>query len=131
MKTTLVNLLLVLKNASELKKEKIICSYNRSFINILKGLYKEGFISYFKVSYNDTQPLKIIIGLRYSYGKILTINTLKFLSTPSQLSYLAYKDICKISDKKIVLFFSTNIGILTQLECKKNRVGGSPLFLIS
>ena len=131
MKITLIHLLLALKNASDLKKEKIICSYNKSFISLLKCLYKEGFISYFKVSNDDGAKLKIIIGLKYSYGKVLSISTLKFLSVPSNLYYLTYKEICKISDKKIILFISTNLGIITQIQCKKYKIGGSPLFLIS
>ena len=131
MKITLINLLLALKNASDLKKEKIICSYNKSFISLLKCLYKEGFISYFKVLNEDKAKLKIIIGLQYSYGKILSISTLKFLSVPSNLYYLTYKEICKISDKKIILFISTNLGVITHIQCKKHKIGGSPLFLIS
>lgn len=131
MKTTLINLLLALKNASDLKKEKIICSYNQPFTKILRCLYEEGFISYFKILNEDGVKLKIIIGLQYSYGKVLSISTLKFLATPSNLYYLTYKEICKISDKKIILFVSTNLGILTQIQCKKYKIGGLPLFLIS
>ena len=59
MKLTLINLLLILKNASDLKKEKVICSYNRSFIRLLKSLYKEGFISYFKIVYDNKSKAKI------------------------------------------------------------------------
>ena len=131
MKLTLINLLLIIKNASDLKKEKVTCSYNKSFISLLKCLYREGFISYFKIAYDNQNKVKIVIGLQYSYGTVLTLSTLKFLSVPSQLIYLTYKEICKISDKKVVLFLSTNLGILTQIQCKKQKVGGSPLFLLS
>lgn len=131
MKITLINLLLLVKNASDLKKEKVVCSYNRSFMVLLKCLYKEGFISYFKVVFNETNKMKIVIGLQHSHGKVLSISTLKFLSVPSHLVYLTYKELCKVSDKKITLFLSTHLGILTQTQCKKHRVGGSPLFLMS
>jgi ribosomal protein S8 len=131
MKLTLINLLLILKNASDLKKEKVICSYNKSFISLLKSLYKEGFVSYFKIVDDNKSKAKIVIGLQYSYGKISTISTLKFLSVPSQLVYLTYKELCKISDKKIIVFVSTHLGVLTQIQCKKSKVGGSPLFVIA
>ena len=42
--------------------------------------------------------------------------------------YFTLKDVSKISTKKLVLFFSTNKGILTSLDCKKHGLGGTLLF---
>jgi ribosomal protein S8 len=38
-------------------------------------------------------------------------------------------DLCNIPDTKFVIFFSTDLGILTALECKKRKIGGKLLFI--
>jgi ribosomal protein S8 len=38
-------------------------------------------------------------------------------------------DLCNIPDTKFIIFFSTDLGFLTALECKKLKVGGKLLFL--
>ena len=100
---------------------------------LLKLLYKEGFIQSFNI--DSTTQLKYekqfntTIFLRYFYNKPIFSN-LKIVSTPSYSKYLTFKDISKIKDKKNVLFLSTNQGFLTGLDCKKNKIGGTLLFIV-
>lgn len=133
MNTNLIKLLLQLKNASLIKKEVISLKCNISGIELLKLLYKEGFIQSFNI--DSTTQLKhekqfnITIFLRYFYNKPIFHN-LKIVSTPSYSKYLTFKDLSKIQDKKNVLFLSTNKGFLTGLDCKKNKIGGTLLFIV-
>ena len=129
MNTTLIKLLLLIKNAAILNKETITCSYNKLYIDILKILYKEGFILYFKIiNDNSKSANKILIGLKYSFGKT-SFNNIKFISVPSKTIYLTYKNLCKISDKKFTLFLSTNKGLFTLSKCKSLKLGGTALFV--
>ena len=133
MNTNLIKLLLQLKNASTIKKEVVNFKCNVSCIELLKLLYKEGFIQSFNI--DSTTQLKYekqfntTIFLRYFYNKPIFSN-LKIVSTPSYSKYLTFKDISKIQDKKNVLFLSTNQGFLTGLDCKKNKTGGTLLFIV-
>ena len=133
MNTNLIKLLLQLKNASLIKKEVISLKCNISGIELLKLLYKEGFIQSFNI--DSTTQLKhekqfnITIFLRYFYNKPI-FHKLKIVSTPSYSKYLTFKDLSKIQDKKNVLFLSTNKGFLTGLDCKKNKIGGTLLFIV-
>ena len=52
MNTNLIKLLLQLKNASLVKKEHINIKCNLSGLNLIKLLYKQGFIQSFNVDFN-------------------------------------------------------------------------------
>jgi len=133
MNTNLIKLLLKLKNASSVKKEAINFKCNASCLELLRLLYREGFIQSFNV--DSTTQLKYekqfntTIFLRYFYNKPI-FNSLKIISTPSYSKYLTLRDISKIQDRKNVLFLSTNQGFYTGLDCKKNKIGGTLLFIV-
>lgn len=132
MNTNLIKLLLQLKNASLVKKEVVEFNCNYLCLELLKLLYTEGFIQSFRIlsknrSDNEKQ-FQTTIMLRYSYNKP-ALKTLKIISTPSYSKYLTLKDISKIQDRKNILFLSTNRGLLTGLQCKKNKIGGTLLFI--
>jgi len=133
MNITLIQLLLKLKNASLARKEFVIIKYNKRCLDLLKLLYTEGFIQSFNIQRIDApfskKQLQINITLRYFYNKPIFKN-LKIVSKPSYIKYLKLKDLCKIVDKRNVLFLSTNKGLLTSLECKKHQIGGTLSFII-
>jgi len=123
MNQNIINFIIKIKNASMINKESICVSINNLSYKIIKLLYKEGFIQSVKRNNNN-----FIIYLRYSFNKNLFKN-LKIFSSSSLNYYISYNDICKITQKKIVLLLSTNQGFLTGLECKKNKIGGK-LFIV-
>lgn len=125
MTTFIVNFLIKLKNASFFKKEKILVKCSKHALELVVCLYDEGFINSYQII-DD----KIKVTLRYFFNKPVLKN-LKILSSPSKLRYLNLKMLSKLSNKKISLFVSTNKGILTLNQCKKHKVGGTPLFLIN
>jgi len=133
MNITLIQLLLKLKNASLARKEIVTIKYNKLCLDLLKLLYIEGFIQSFNIQTINSpflkKQLQISITLRYFYNKPIFKN-LKIVSKPSYVKYLKLKDLCKIVDKKSVLFLSTNKGLLTSLDCKKHQIGGTLLFIV-
>ena len=128
MNNNIIRFLIELKNASLSRKETITVEYSRLSNNLVKTLYREGFIQSFKTLAGKENTKKIVVTLRYYFNKPV-FNNLKLFSKPSHLRYMKFSDICNISDKKYVCFFSTNKGILTILECKKNKIGGKLLFV--
>lgn len=128
MNNNIIRFLIELKNASLSRKETITVEYSRLSNNLVKTLYREGFIQSFQILGGKENTRKIIVTLRYYFNKPV-FNNLKLFSKPSHLRYMKFSDICNISDKKYVCFFSTNKGILTILECKKNKIGGKLLFV--
>lgn len=123
MNKTIINFLIILKNASLNNIEHITFTNNSLYFPLLECLYREGIIQSYKIVSN-----KILIIIRNSNNKFL-LKELKFISKPSNDVYFSFKDLCKISDRKIVLILSTNKGLLTLTECKKNKLGGKALFI--
>jgi small subunit ribosomal protein S8 len=132
MNINLIKLLLQLKNASLVKREVVRFNCNLLCLELLKLLYNEGFIQSFKIEsknvFNNEKQFQTTIMLRYYYNKP-ALKTLRIISTPSHSKYLTLKDISKVQDRKNILFLSTNKGLLTGLQCKKNKIGGTLLFV--
>lgn len=125
MNISVINLLLKIKSLSLIQREKVVVSYNRQYIDILRVLYEKGFIQSFCVINNKTL---ISINLRYYYNKPIFKN-FKIISKPSLENYIQVKDLYKLEDKKFVFFLSTSYGLLTSSECKRFGVGGKLLFM--
>lgn len=126
-----INFLSQLKNASLINKEMIKVDCNKFIINILKILYDEGFILNFKINkkenfFNETS--EAIIHIRYMHSKPV-LKDLEIISKPSLNRILSLNEICRIVAKKKFLLFSTNLGLLSLNDCKKNHVGGVLLFV--
>ena len=127
----LINLLITLKNASLVKKEKVSVLFTSISYEVVNLLFQEGFVQSFHVKEvkNSSKLIQkeIVIILRYLYDKPVFKN-LKIISKPSCVRYASSNDISKLSNKRRVLFISTNKGITTDSFCKHNKIGGVLLF---
>lgn len=129
MSVNFVKFLLQLKNASIARKEVVSLEYSRIRENMVEILYTEGFIQSFELVTDSLSGAKmIIVCLRYYFGRSL-LEGVQLLSKPSHVRYMKLSDISNLPDRRFVIFFSTDKGTLTTLECKKQRVGGKLLFI--
>jgi small subunit ribosomal protein S8 len=117
-----VKFLISIKNGSLSKKTFTCFEYNVFLVNICVLLYKEGLIQSFKI-----QEKILIVFFRYSYEKSVLKN-LTILSTPSNTRYLNSVQMNRLTNKRKLFFVSTNRGLLTNVECKKQNCGGILLF---
>lgn len=130
MNITTIRFLLALKNASMNNKEQVFLEYNKSYLSVLNVLYSEGLIQSFKIHIYKTKfgySKMIVITLRYVFDKAL-LKSLSIISSPSKTVFLTLQQLYKISDKRFVLYLSTNKGIFNLIDCKKYRLGGKVLF---
>ncbi len=124
-----VRLILKLKNASSIRKEYLLIEYSQLRKDIITLLYNEGFLQSFGlVRHQQDSFVNILITLRYVFNKSL-LEDLKLLSRPSHVKYMRLLDIYNLPDRRFVVFFSTDKGLITALNCKKFRVGGKVLFV--
>jgi ribosomal protein S8 len=120
-----IDFLIQLKNSSQIFKTNFYIKKHTKFSNLLFILYKTGFIQ----SFSSTSNTYYCIKLRYYYNKPVLFY-LKIFSKPSLSIYFSLIDICKLPTKKLLFFFSTaKNGIVTQLDCKKQKTGGKLLFM--
>ena len=116
-----------LKNAINTHKKAIILPNTSFYLNFLKVLFLEGFIS--KIIFINSQK-KIKIYLKYTSDGTPSFKEIKFLSNPNRFSFLSYNQLIKITDGLGIIFLSTNKGLLTHTTCIKLRIGGKALCYI-
>lgn len=125
MSKTLINFLIAIKNASNLKKEIVKIFYNKNFLLVAKFLYKEGLIQDFWLEKKN--KLQLVIALKYQYA-YSSYKQFKIISKPSCSLLFSYKDILKLYEKHVLYVFSTSLGYQTSLECKQKKLGGILFF---
>jgi small subunit ribosomal protein S8 len=128
MKNYLWNMFANIKNGQLTKRSFIYQTRKKICESFLKILWQEGFILGYKIDSKDPNLLKIF--LKYRGGRP-AINSLKVISKPSRRIYFSSKQIWKIDSNKSFIIFSTSKGLKTILDCKKLKIGGEPVIVIS
>jgi small subunit ribosomal protein S8 len=129
MKTYLWNTFANIKNGQMAKKSAIVEPKKNINESFLKILWDEGFISGYRIFALNNQKVEIF--LKYTRTGKPVINSLKGLSKPGRRLYYSAKQIWKLDSSKTFIIFSTNQGLKTINQCKKNRIGGEPLVIVN
>jgi small subunit ribosomal protein S8 len=129
MKTYLWNTFANIKNGQMAKKSAIVESKKNINESFLKILWDEGFISGYRIFALNNQKVEIF--LKYTRTGKPVINSLKGLSKPGRRLYYSAKQIWKLDSSKTFIIFSTNQGLKTINQCKKNKIGGEPLVIVN
>ena len=118
-----------IKNGQLAKKSVIIQRRKNICESFLKILWDEGFISGYKVS--ELNPNQLEIFLKYTHLGDPAIRSIKFISKPGKRVYYSVKQIWKIKSSKAFIIFSTNKGLKSIDQCKKEKIGGEPFLIIN
>lgn len=120
------DLLVRIKNASQVGKERVSLPYSQIKFAIAQILAREGYVSEVEKS-KKTGELSIT--LNYASGRP-ALNGVKRISKPSRRMYLGVRDVKPVKHGRGLLVLSTPAGILTGQEAKEKRIGGEALFEI-
>jgi small subunit ribosomal protein S8 len=112
---------LLARKKSVIHPQKNICT------NVLKVMYKEGYINGFRRL--PDQPGMLEIFLKYNYGKP-AISNLSIVSKPSRRIYTKVDSLWKLSTSLQTLIISTSRGIFSDKECRKLGLGGEVLCVL-
>lgn len=123
----IIHSLIKIKNAANCKKDWTLIKHHKDVFHFLVLLYKENFLQSFKYV-NIKNEKYVLVHLSYTYNYLIFKN-LKIIATKSKTVYLSYLDLCKILNRNVFLLLSTNKGILTDLDCKRNKQGGKLLLV--
>lgn len=100
--------------------------------NILKVLYKEGFINGFYYKTNLQQKNKnIIVLLKYDRSGQSAIKNIKQISRPSKPVYINIKVLWKIKNGFGIFILSTSKGIMTDFDARLLNLGGEVLLSVT
>lgn len=121
------DLVIRIKNGYMAKKEVIESPYSKLREQILKKLVQ---IKYIK-SYSVTGDIKKDLTIELLYKDNVPVFTdLKIFSTPGRRWYVAKKKLKPVLNGMGYSILSTPQGIMTNIEAKKNNLGGELLFNI-
>jgi len=92
-------------------------------LKILEVLKNEGFISSFHIKKKENNKVSLIVDLKYYEGTPV-IREIKRVSKPGRRVYSRAISIAKIQNGLGLAIISTNKGIMSDIEARKNNIGG-------
>lgn len=123
------DLIIQIKNAGMVRKEKIEVPYSKKRNSIAQKLRVANYIEDVETQGHGTKK-QLVITLAYSEEGRHKVNDVKRISKPGRRVYVRVQDIHPVRNKHGTLFISTPKGILTGDEARKGHVGGEALFSI-
>jgi len=92
-------------------------------LKVLEVLKKEGFISSYHIEKKDNNKISLIVDLKY-YEGIPVIKEIKRVSKPGRRVFSRATSIPRIQNGLGLAIISTNMGVMSDIEARKNNVGG-------
>lgn len=117
----IADMLTRIRNASLVGKKEVSLPYSKIKMGIANILIKNGYVEKAE-EVKDKKPY-ILLTLKYHNG-IPAINSIKRVSKPGHRIYIKNSDIKPVLSGFGFAILSTPKGLLTNLEAKKEQVGG-------
>lgn len=122
----IADMLTVIRNGLAANKASVTVPHSIIKKGILEVLKTEGYIGGFDVL--DTKPAKTMkIQLKYGPQGEMVIQELKRMSTSGRRHYAGRSDMKPIIRGYGITVVSTSRGILSDRECRKQKLGGEVL----
>ena len=112
-----------LKNAQVRNHKKVVLPSSKFKTKIADVLKNEGFIIDYKVNENEENKPDLEINLKYNYGSPV-ISTIERVSKPGRRIFSSAESLPKINNGLGIAIISTPKGVMTDVEARKQKVGG-------
>ena len=112
-----------LKNAQVRNHKKVVLPSSKFKEKIADVLKNEGFIIDYKVNENEGNKPDLEINLKYNYGSPV-ISTIERVSKPGRRIFSRAESLPKINNGLGIAIISTPKGVMTDVEARKQKVGG-------
>lgn len=120
-----------IRNASVIKRESVDFSSSKVKSAILKILKEEGYIKNFKEMPMEGNKASTRVYLKYGPLKQQIINNIERVSKSSRRIYKKAEEVGKIFGGIGTAIYSTSSGIISDRECRKLKVGGELVCIVS
>ena len=111
-----------IKNSLLRNHKKVELPSSNFKIKIADVLKNEGYIKNYQVSSEDNKS-KLEIELKYNYGSPV-ISTIQRVSKPGRRIFSSADGLPKINNGLGIAIISTPKGVMTDIDARKQRVGG-------
>lgn len=116
--------LIRIKNGYAVGREKVSIKYSKLTLAVLKLLEKEGYLGKVTKEGNNIET-----ALKYN-GRVPSLTDVKRVSKPSLRIYKGVRNLPKVMGGLGIAIMSTPKGIMTDIEARKQNVGGEVLALV-
>ena len=110
------------KNAQNRNHKKVELPSSNFKVKIAGILKNEGFIKHFEVNEENKKP-KLSLELKYHYGNPV-ISNFERVSKPGRRIFSSADGLPKINNGLGIAIISTPKGVMTDIDARKQRVGG-------
>ena len=110
------------KNAQERNHKKVDLPSSKFKAKIADILKNEGFIRGFKIDTQNNKPI-LSLELKYHSGSPV-ISTFERISKPGRRIFSSAEGLPKINNGLGIAIVSTPKGVMTDIDARKQRVGG-------
>ena len=120
-----------IRNANVAMHDEVAMPSSRQKVALAGLLEKEGYIAGFSETANGDKPGKTLtIEMKYSPERDRVISGLKRVSKPGLRIYRKRDEIPRVQGGLGVAVVSTNKGLMSDREARKNRMGGEILCFV-
>lgn len=126
----IADLLTRIRNAVRVRKRSVDIPSSKMKVAVLAVLKREGYINDFKVVAEETVHGLIRVYLKYSRIGEPVIQEIRRVSKPGLRVYRGMSELEPVLMGIGIAVVSTSRGILSDRECRKERVGGEVLCTI-
>ena len=112
-----------LKNAQMRNHKKIVLPSSKFKVKIADVLKTEGFIIDYKINEKDGNKSSLEINLKYNYGSPV-ISVIERVSRPGRRIFSSAESLPKINNGLGIAIISTPIGVMSDIDARKKKVGG-------
>jgi small subunit ribosomal protein S8 len=118
-----------IRNAAHARHAEVALPHSRLREEIAKVLAAEGFLESVGQSGEGYQR-KLVLGLRYTDGRQPVIRGLRRVSRPGLRRYAGCDEMPKIRAGLGINVLSTPLGVMTDREARRKKVGGEVLLAV-
>ena len=126
---SIADMLTRIRNANNAKHDTVDIPASNMKKAIAQILLDEGYIKAFTVVADDKQGV-IKVTLKYGQGKTPVIQGLRRVSKPGLRIYTSCEDMPRVMKGLGTAILSTNKGVMTDKQARKENVGGEVLAFI-
>ena len=112
-----------IKNAQFRNHKKVELPSSNFKAKIAEVLKNEGFIINYKINEKEGNKLNLEIDLKYNSGSPV-ISTIERISKPGRRIFSSAESLPKINNGLGIAIISTPKGVMTDIDARKQRVGG-------
>ena len=127
----IADMLTRIRNANVAMHDEVTMPSSKQKVALANVLHDEGYISSFDEAENTGKPGKTLtIEMKYSPERARVISGLKRVSKPGLRIYRQRNEIPRVQGGLGVAVVSTNKGLMSDREARRNRMGGEILCFV-